>query len=29
MHTSWALGLFWGLLSVNQPRWTPNDIGAV
>lgn len=29
MHTSWALGLFWGLLSVNQPRWTPNDVGAV
>jgi succinoglycan biosynthesis protein ExoA len=23
MHTSWALGLFWGLLSVRQPRWTP------
>lgn len=24
MHTSWALGLFWGLLSVRQPRWAPH-----
>lgn len=28
MHTSWALGLFWGLLSVRQPRWTPHELGA-
>ncbi|MYM74156.1 glycosyltransferase [Duganella sp. FT134W] len=25
MHTAWALGLFWGLLSVRQPRWMPHD----
>jgi succinoglycan biosynthesis protein ExoA len=23
MHTAWALGLFWGLLTVRQPRWIP------
>jgi succinoglycan biosynthesis protein ExoA len=24
MHTAWALGLFWGLATVRQPRWVPH-----
>jgi len=28
MHTAWALGLFWGMVSVSQPRWTPHDIAV-
>ena len=23
MHTAWALGFYWGLLSVREPRWRP------
>jgi len=28
MHTSWALGLFWGLATVRQPVWAPDPSRA-